>query len=152
MEPKGVNSLRSFSSSMVSSRFLIYKFTPCKHKYTHKLIQIIFLTKNTTTHTQRHNKAVHYLISADSFLFELFKLPLEFCLSLHLFLCSANKHRLTVKLHTIHLFHSLRQKRHCFCLCVVVLVCCLHMVYCWLWNKLPFGDNKLDLDLEISLQ
>lgn len=33
MEPKGENSLRSFSSSMVSSRFLIYRFTPCKHKY-----------------------------------------------------------------------------------------------------------------------
>jgi len=39
----------------------------------------------------------------------------------------------------------------CFVLCELFLRCWCDLVFCWLCNKLPLGDNKDDLDLDLCV-
>jgi len=38
----------------------------------------------------------------------------------------------------------------CFVLCELVLRCWCDIVFCWLRHKLPLGENKDDLDLDVD--
>lgn len=52
------------------------------------------------------------LITTDSFLFQLLKLPLQLRLTLHFLLSSPHEHGLPVELGAVHFLHSLVIKTH----------------------------------------
>lgn len=100
IDPNGENSLRSFSSSMVSSKFLMYRLTPCNSGCCHRRT-----ARDRSVAWSR--RICSDLITANPFLFEHLELPLQLRLTLILLLRPTDKHGLAIELCAVHVLYGL---------------------------------------------